>query len=216
VGYCQVPQQGKANKTGEDALYVSKHKSCFAVFDGVGGWTATGVDASEYSNKLARATQEAYENENIKDPIELMQYAFEQAKDTTGTSTACILTLSDDLQLQAANLGDSRFIVVRENKILLCSEDQQIEWNMPYQIGSSSNMTPKVHAKNYCISLKSEDYIVIGTDGLFDNLCHSEIINCLKDDNAQQIATALVEKSFTTSLNTRANTPFAKDAKKSR
>jgi len=143
-----------------------------------------------------------------------MQYAYEQAKGITGTSTACVLTLSDDLQLQASNLGDSRFIVVRESKVILCSEDQQIEWNMPYQIGSTSNMSPKTHANNYTLTLKANDYIVVGTDGLFDNLQHSEIISQLKGDNCQSIAATILEKTINTSLNTRANTPFAKDAKK--
>jgi len=209
----QIPQAGKQNKAGEDAVFVSKMKNCFGVFDGVGGWTKEGIDPSAYSAKLSEATREAYETENIKDPLKLMQYAYEQAKNVPGTSTACIAVI-DGCQLSVANLGDSRLIVCRDQKVILCSQDQDIEWNMPYQIGTDSNMTPETHAKEYNLFLKPFDFIVLGSDGVFDNLSHGDILSLLKGENCQVIAKSIAEKAFTISMNQKAITPFGKEAKK--
>jgi len=73
-------------------------------------------------------------------------------------------------KLNAANLGDSGFIIIRDSKIVLESKPQQIQFSMPYQLGSSSRMAPKTHAQVYRFILNSQDVIVMGSDGLFDNL----------------------------------------------
>jgi len=212
-GTWQIPQAGKQNKSGEDAAFVSKTNTCFAVFDGVGGWSKEGIDPSVYSAKLSEATREAYETENVRDPLKLMEYAYEHAKNVPGTSTACIVVING-YQLSAANLGDSRLIVCRDQKVILCTQDQDIEWNMPYQIGTDSNMTPETHAKKYDLLLKSNDFIVLGSDGVFDNLSHGDILPLLKGENCQVIAKSIAEKAFTISVNQKAITPFGKEAKK--
>ena len=57
-----------------------------------------------------------------------------------GTSTACILVLEDN-KLHAANLGDSGFIVIREQKVVFKSPSQQHRFNFPYQLGCPGTMS---------------------------------------------------------------------------
>ena len=51
-----------------------------------------------------------------------------------GSTTACVLCLEGE-QLHAANVGDSGFMVVRENEIVFKSPPQQHSFNFPYQLG---------------------------------------------------------------------------------
>jgi len=217
VGSSQRPQEGKINKSGEDSLFLSSPKNpscqCLAVFDGVGGWAKEGVDASAYSQALAKGVGKGFAAGTLN-PTELLQHAYESASDIVGTSAACV-TVFNNNTLQICNLGDSKVIVVRDSKNFFASEEQQVEWNTPYQIGTGSSHTPKTHSKFYNVQLKEKDYIVLATDGLFDNLSHQDIIGFVKPTvECQAVAQLLVEQSFKVSTNTRANTPFAKDAKK--
>lgn len=51
-----------------------------------------------------------------------------------GSSTAVIVALNGS-HIQASNLGDSGFVVVRDSKIVFESPPQQHRFNFPYQIG---------------------------------------------------------------------------------
>ena len=51
-----------------------------------------------------------------------------------GSCTACIVML-DGATLRAANLGDSGFLVLRNNQIVFRSPSQQHQFNFPYQLG---------------------------------------------------------------------------------
>ena len=50
-----------------------------------------------------------------------------------GSCTACILVLEGN-QLHVANLGDSGFVVVRDNKVVYKSQPQQQFHNCPFQL----------------------------------------------------------------------------------
>src|SRR4051812_36188825 len=52
-----------------------------------------------------------------------------------GSSTACILSLCKVTgTLRASNLGDSAFLLIRDNKCIYESPSQQHFWNCPYQL----------------------------------------------------------------------------------
>lgn len=94
-------------------------------------------------------------------------------------------------KLFAANVGDSRFVVIRNGSAVLASKEQQvsnlstyfkplqIEWNVPFQMGAKSNIFPKTHADAYELDLELNDMLVMGSDGLFDNLFLEEIVSLL-------------------------------------
>lgn len=54
---------------------------------------------------------------------------------TIGSSTACILSLCKLTgTLKASNLGDSAFLLIRDNQCIYESPSQQHFWNCPYQL----------------------------------------------------------------------------------
>jgi len=143
-----------------------------------------------------------------------MQHAWKSATKIEGTSTALILCVHGTT-LEGSNLGDSQFIIVRKDKTLMQSEELQVEFNTPYQIGTGSDMTPLTHAKKYSVPLEEGDIIVLASDGLFDNMTAYAITSLIKKDKScTEIATTIAQKAFEISTNTRATTPFEKEAQK--
>lgn len=201
---------------GEDSYYTSK--DCISVFDGVGSWADDGVDAREYSSKLALYTQEAVEVRRMTDPLAIMNYAYEGAMDVTGTSTAVILVLnSSNKTIHAANLGDSQFVVIRNGQVILESSEQQVKFNTPYQMGTRSDIKPSTHAEIYTLGVEPNDVIVMGTDGLFDNVFPKTMVHVVKKGkNPKEMAKELSNIAYLNSRKPNVSSPFAKLAKKNK
>ncbi|GMP31691.1 hypothetical protein CsSME_00005806 [Camellia sinensis var. sinensis] len=77
--------------------------------------------------------------------------------------------------LQAINLGDSGFIVVREGCTIFQSPVQQHGFNFTYQLESGNEGDLPSSGQVFTIPVVPGDVIVAGTDGLFDNLYDNEI-----------------------------------------
>ncbi|CAH1761984.1 14191_t:CDS:2 [Entrophospora sp. SA101] len=183
---------------GEDSFF-RRHDS-LGVADGVGGWknikpsSPVVVDSSLYSRKLMHYSLteiEKYHNNFGKDqffnhdnfqPGNIMQASYEKTlRDCTmegiiGSSTALIAILHGD-ELRIANLGDCGIGVIRQNGFIFCNEEQQNSFNYPYQLGSGSPNTPKKDAQTFTIKIQYGDIIVMGSDGLFDNLYKDDILD---------------------------------------
>jgi len=214
VSFHQIPCPGKTNPLGEDSFYISPKKDCIGVFDGVGGWSKEyGVDARAYSNKLSDGVKIAFEEKKIRDPLELCHFAWEGAKEIPGTSTACVAIL-DGTKLKVGNVGDSGTLILRKEKTFFRTKEQQVEFNMPYQIGTGSDLTPKTHGELTEVQLQHGDWIVMSSDGLFDNLEVTDIIKVLRKSSAEGAAKDLADKTFKLSQDKHHHSPFAKDAKK--
>ncbi len=65
--------------------------------------------------------------------LQVLWAAYKQTE-VRGSSTACILKLKADI-LHAANVGDSGFMVVRDDDVIFQSPHQQHSFNFPYQLG---------------------------------------------------------------------------------
>lgn len=111
-----------------------------------------------------------------------------------GSSTACIVSVSKaEGRLDAANLGDSGFILVRKGtatadsggeQIILRSVSQQHRFNAPYQ----ATLTPEGNVMDTTASaalqgcaLQPGDLLVLATDGLWDNLFEEDILSIIRD-----------------------------------
>jgi protein phosphatase PTC7 len=218
----QIPHPEKKHKGGEDTFLISSNGSVLGVFDGVGGWADSGVDPREYAVKLSEGAQEATDKKHMEDPVDVMRYAAAHARSTTGSSTACIVALKEN-DLISANLGDSGFMLIRfgsgdvKDVQYYKTKEQQYSFNFPYQLGrSSSNKAEDSDVVQ--IPLEHGDIIVLGTDGLFDNLDEKVIIqlvwkavksNTDKSFNVANLARSIAEEAFKVSEDPRAKTPFA-------
>ncbi|PRP87400.1 Mitochondrial catalytic protein [Planoprotostelium fungivorum] len=191
-----VPHPEKAYKGG---FFVSDNGLAIGVADGVGGWATQGVDPSKYSKSLMKWAKDKAD-QPITDnftPQALMQYAYDKCKGILGSSTACILVLkSEESKLDSANLGDSGFMVIREGRVIYRSMEQVKGFNFPYQLGAGSPDLPK-DAFKISTAVQYGDFVVVGSDGLFDNMYNEEILHTLEKGIAQAIGAEEPKQCYT-------------------
>lgn len=180
-GIASIPHPEKADKGGEDAFFVQR--TAIGVFDGVGGWASIGVDAGLYSKELARLTAAYVDRQGSAAVVD----ALKSAKDNNraiGSSTACVIGLNDD-KLVGVNLGDSGLIVIRNGNVVYRTCEQQHYFNCPYQIGTDSLDTVEVgHPIDF--KVQHGDWIIMGTDGLWDNVFPDKIVEIVVRNHDQK------------------------------
>lgn len=103
-----------------------------------------------------------------------------------GSSTACILSLSKSSGiLNAATLGDSAYILIRNGALLYESPSQQHFFNCPFQLTIVPESYPnqKLYfkdkpsdAQQTSHQLQDGDVILLATDGFFDNVFADEAV----------------------------------------
>mmetsp|Transcript_3643 Transcript_3643/g.6375 ORF Transcript_3643/g.6375 Transcript_3643/m.6375 type:complete len:390 (+) Transcript_3643:323-1492(+) len=217
-----LPHPGKKND-GEDAYFVTECGSSLGVSDGVGGWAEIGVDAGMYSRELCDNAARFVTNTGETNPQKIIQVAYDNSN-STGSATMCCLTLQDDA-LKAANLGDSKFLLLRPTsnglRVVGESEAQQHYFNCPLQLGKGSNDMPS-NADTYEYRTEEGDIVIMGTDGLFDNLGTDEVIDALESlgfalsndlETLEKLASHLSTTALLVSQNANVMTPFARSAR---
>ncbi|KAG9154237.1 hypothetical protein Leryth_000706 [Lithospermum erythrorhizon] len=214
-----LPKDDEEKPRGDDAHFICAQKNTIGIADGVGGWIKRGVDAGVYARELmANSMITILDQDNYLDPKNILEKAYSMTK-AKGSSTACIITLCGN-SLHAANVGDSRFLVIRDGSVIFKSEIQQRRFNVPYQLGNCRD-DPSV-AQEYQVLVQEGDIVVAGTDGLFDNMHDTEILGLLRGDNnmkngggleedACRIANLALYNSFDRYSKT---TPFAVESRK--
>ncbi|KAL9229441.1 hypothetical protein vseg_004907 [Gypsophila vaccaria] len=174
-GSCYLPHPEKVKTGGEDAHFICEEKQVIGVADGVGGWAEVGVDAGFYARLLMSNSVSAIEEESkgSVNPAKVLEKAYANTK-VMGSSTACIVALTDQ-GINAINLGDSAFIVIRDGGTVFRSPVQQYGFNFPYQLGFGNGGDSPSSGEVFTFPVASGDVIVAGTDGLFDNMFDNEI-----------------------------------------
>lgn len=185
-----------SNQVGEDAYFC--RSDALGVADGVGGWVNTaGANAAMYSRQLMHyAYQELERFDNVEDPcfyhydqanpLAILQNSYDHMQrhnNVVGSATACLALLRND-ELRIANLGDCGISVIRRNHYVFRSEEQQHAFNFPYQLGTGSMDRP-TDAQTFDLSVEKGDVIIVGSDGLFDNLYDREILALVQQYLAQ-------------------------------
>ncbi|KAK3835346.1 MAG: phosphatase 2C-like domain-containing protein [Linnemannia elongata] len=207
----QKLRAGKVD-AGEDAFFhvSTPSRVALGVADGVGGWSEVGVDPALFSwalmdnaEAVARLTDVDQSGADTKDsqadhnaskiPLDaqtILDGAYSElvqsGKVEAGSSTACILSLCKVTgTLRASNLGDSAYLLIRDNKCIYESPSQQHFWNCPYQLtvlppgypGAKQHVMdmPKDAAQT-THQLQDGDVIVLATDGFWDNVFTKEAI----------------------------------------
>ena len=159
--------------------------------------------------------------------MDLWDMLVSSVKETTKTGT-CTFVLGllheDDPHMRILNLGDSGYMLVRKESDgkpftkVFRSEEKQYKFNHPYQCGTGYKLP--YHADVYFHQVKDKDVVIMGTDGLFDNLYEPDILACLEDDNKYsvpfdptKVATCLAKKAEKFSFDKKYDSPFAKAAR---
>lgn len=215
VGVGCIPHPAKVAKGGEDAYFLSDDMKSFGIADGVGGWGDIGVDPALYSKSLMEGSKLSAESTpNNRDPVDIMTEGYQYATYVQGSSTCCIAVL-DGIHLNAANLGDSGFMVMRGLEVVFKTKEQQHSFNFPYQIGTGSADKPH-HAQRLSIEVQPGDLIITGTDGLWDNLFTEDILevvaNAASSDPAT-IAQQIAHQAHIVANDKDILSPFSKSAR---
>ncbi|KAI9012131.1 phosphatase 2C-like domain-containing protein [Phycomyces nitens] len=188
-------------QVGEDAYF--QRVDGLGVADGVGGWSgARAANVALCSRKLMHYCYLELERfDNIDDPcfyeydkadpVKVLQESYnealheEEAEGIVGSTTACIALLRHD-ELRIANLGDCGISVIRNNSYLFRSEEQQHSFNFPYQLGTGSPDKP-TDAQAFNVKIERGDIIILGSDGLYDNLFDRDILSLVRTHIAAYI-----------------------------
>ncbi|XP_060216865.1 probable protein phosphatase 2C 55 [Lycium barbarum] len=225
AGSFYIPKYIEEKPLGEDASFICVKEQTIGVADGVGGWAKKGVDSGEYSRELMKNAESAIlkqrleDNDNNSTSVDLMKVLKEAFVNTKakGSSTACILSLCDDT-LHAVNVGDSAFVVIRDGVIVYKSEIQQSRFNCPFQLGNGKSCDDPSVAEKISVPVKAGDVIVLGTDGLFDNVHDFELemivnngVDSWESDVPETLAWRIAQYALDNSKSTELYTPFSRE-----
>ncbi len=209
------------------------------VADGVYAWRERGIDAGLFSRALCAAAAAAA-SRGVNSPLRLLQAAYGavMAAGVQGSATACVVLLDGrDGLLRSANVGDSGYLLMSPRRggpaaasavaaassgevvwqpggVKYRSPHQEHEFGRPYQLGhhraSDRPEDAMLHAARVCAG----DVLVLGSDGLWDNLHDSEIAATVQAgvdaaQSAAAIARAVAAAAYERSSQKRGSTPYS-------
>ena len=222
-----APHAKKVEKGGEDAFFVDSEAMVVGIADGVGGWERLGVDPAAYSRKLMGECEAAGAMGNAS-CMQILQKGFLRT-DVEGSCTAIVAKyLPLERRLEVASVGDCSMRVVRDGEVVFRTDVQEHNWNQPYQLSHppfNEADTPD-DALEYSYDLVPGDVVVLGSDGLWDNLWDDELLMCISasdamrrsydgsgqwQQEAEELAQRLLELAEAHSLDQTYASPFAKE-----
>lgn len=202
--------KGFKREKNEDSYYISDDHRFFIIADGVGGCNAGDIaskkaveSAAEYLKNHSKIIIENDKNtqhylsaciKKVNNIILELAHS-NQAFDGMGTTIIIIYILSDKVFL--AHLGDSRAYLIRKKEMVQLTEDHTIpaelfrQGNISYDeavnhpqrhvitkaLGMDENIEPDIDQ----FILEDKDVIILCTDGLYDEVDKSEIINMFSE-----------------------------------
>ncbi|KAI3667794.1 hypothetical protein L6452_42863 [Arctium lappa] len=215
VGTQLIPHPKKAAKGGEDAFFVSSYNGgVIAVADGVSGWAEKDVDPAQFSRELMRKASSLVEDEEVNyDPRILVRKAH-AATSSTGSATVIISMLDNNGILKVANVGDCGLRVIRKGQIIFSTFPQEHYFDCPYQLSSEAVSQTYLDATVTSIDSMKGDIIVMGSDGLFDNVFDHEILSTIaKHKDVTETAKVLADLAYKHSVDFYFDSPYSIEAR---
>ena len=205
--------RGKSEMRNEDAYYTTN--STLGVADGVSAWRSLGIDAGIYARELLNHCAFLDPSLSPVSPSDLphrsplltlptlLQTAWTRTR-SLGSCTVLIAHLSPPNHLSFLSLGDSRGILVRyidsSPCIVFRTTPQTHDFNVPYQLAHPpASPDPYIEdsvtdAVCFDTETRPGDLIIIGTDGLWDNLFDGEVLEAVRrGGNEREIAEELTQ-----------------------
>jgi len=126
--------------------------------------------------------------------------------------------------IYSANLGDSGFLLIRDGEVVHRSVEQQHYFNTPFQLtnappGQEDNvLSDRIEmADKQSYRVEEGDILLMGTDGLFDNMHEDMIVDYItkyKDHKnaTKETATNIAQKAYDLSFDPDYLSPFSMSA----
>ncbi|KZV58159.1 putative protein phosphatase 2C 55 [Dorcoceras hygrometricum] len=208
AGACYIPKNDQEKTMGSDSHFIEEEVQAIGVADGVGA----GEFARALMSKAAKEAKKHCLPNPYVVPKQVLRHAYFQSGKSSGSCTACIVAL-DENTLKAVVVGDSGFLVIRGGKVVYKSPVQLTEeFDCSYQLvaGTARGLDVAAELK---LQMEAGDVIVVGTDGLFDNLFPEEIeamvkVSLQRDDQPNVLAESLAKAALEKSLDTNCKSPY--------
>lgn len=199
VGMHYTPKEAKPRSgrspQGEDSAVGDFN--ILAIADGVGGTKEFGIDSGIYARNFTSHIYDVYYEDVAKyskTPKQIAAEAYNR-NENPGSCTLVVATLSNST-LHTAFIGDSGYKLFSRKEgsmqLVYASSFQITPNGAPFQIGRESFSVSIASEQSH--KVEHGDFVVMGTDGLFDNV-HSQdlqvLVNNLYGRPAQEIADLL-------------------------
>ncbi|KAH7542766.1 hypothetical protein FEM48_Zijuj02G0109500 [Ziziphus jujuba var. spinosa] len=216
VGVHLIPHPKKVDTGGEDAFFVSKRKGgVIAVADGVSGWAEKDVDPALFPQELmANFYYLLEEQEELNNDPQILIGKAHAATSSIGSATVILAMLERNGILKIANVGDCGLRVIREGRTVFSTSPQEHSFDCPYQLSSEIVGQTYLDAMVSSVELMEGDTIIMGSDGLFDNVFDNEIVSIIaRYKDVDEAAKALANLASTHSMDLNFDSPYALEAR---
>eukprot|EP00009_Paramoeba_aestuarina_P002656 CAMPEP_0201515066 /NCGR_PEP_ID=MMETSP0161_2-20130828/6730_1 /ASSEMBLY_ACC=CAM_ASM_000251 /TAXON_ID=180227 /ORGANISM="Neoparamoeba aestuarina, Strain SoJaBio B1-5/56/2" /LENGTH=429 /DNA_ID=CAMNT_0047911785 /DNA_START=372 /DNA_END=1661 /DNA_ORIENTATION=+ len=199
------------------------------VADGVGMWRQEGVDSALYSQHLLHSAREVIGTYDNPDAYKVLSEAWENTTivhHVKGSCTVCLVRVSPDGWVDGVQVGDSGLRLIRDGKVVYRSSEQEHLFGYPYQLGHISTSKPR-DCLHHHFRVRPGDVLVLGSDGLFDNMsdraigstvdefCNSQNARSSKKPfNGDELSRKLVTMAYENSIQKEIDTPWSRAAQK--
>ncbi|KNA13092.1 hypothetical protein SOVF_119950 [Spinacia oleracea] len=215
VGTHLIPHPNKVERGGEDAFFVSSFSGgVIAVADGVSGWAERNVDPALFSRELiANASSMVDDTEVNYDPQVLLGKAH-AATSSIGSATVIVAMMERNGILKIANVGDCGLRLIRKGQIMFSTCPQEHYFDCPYQLSSETSGQTFLDAMVSSVKLEEGDIVVMGSDGLFDNVFDREIVSTIGSNrDVTEAAKALARLARDHSMDSSFDSPYSSEAR---
>lgn len=215
IGTHLIPHPAKMEKGGEDAFFVSSYNGgVLAIADGVSGWAEKNVDPALFSRELMENASDLVTDEEVNyDPQILMRKAH-AATSSIGSATIIISMLETGGTLKIASVGDCGLRVLRNGQVIFSTQPQEHYFDCPYQLSSEIISQTYRDAMVCSVDLKEGDTVVMGSDGLFDNMFDQEIISTIyRFEDVTSAAQGLADLASNHSKDVNFDSPYSMEAR---
>ncbi|XP_047321351.1 probable protein phosphatase 2C 1 [Impatiens glandulifera] len=207
-----IPHPKKVDRGGEDAFFISSYNGgTIAIADGVSGWAEKNVDPSLFSRELMANASRFIEDEEVNYNPQILLKKAHAATSSIGSATVIVAMLESEGILKIANVGDCGLRIIRKGQIIFSTSPVEHYFDCPYQLSSEAVGQTFLDATVCSVQLKEGDIIVMGSDGVFDNVFDTEIAAIVTTGG--DIAKALAELAHKHSLDLRYDSPYSIEAR---
>jgi protein phosphatase PTC7 len=132
----------------------------------------------------------------------------------SATMTICKVDLAS-AKCHSQVLGDSQVAIIRGGKVVERCVEQEHSFGVPFQLSSCEGRDQPKDCLSYEWDLQPNDHIVVGTDGLFDNLGDDDIAKVVTSPENTTVfskAVGLCQLAFNISQSRVGDTPYSRGA----
>lgn len=195
---------GCERENNEDQLFIDNHFGVFIVADGMGGVDGGEIASQIIVDELPQLIEDSYNKfhdlSNLKfitllqeDICAVNDLIFREGKNRgfRGIGSTLVLAMIKDQKMLVAHVGDSRCYRFRNNSLECLTQDHASP-GRPNELTRAVGLEEVLHSEVQIHKLKSDDQVILCSDGLNHMLSNSQIQQLMKESDQDQIAPTLI------------------------